>query len=52
MGNIYNDLFVPNFNYEMTHCMRAVSLPPAERSRLSSGKNSTLVTCELCPPLT
>ena len=38
--------------YEITHCIRAVSLPPAESSRLSSGKNSTLVTCELCPPLT
>ena len=30
--------------YEMTHCMMAVSLPPVEMRRLSSGRNSTLVT--------
>ena len=52
MDNICMDLLVIIPSYEMTHCMRAVSLPPAESSRLSSGKNSTLVTCELCPPLT
>ena len=36
--------------YEMTHCMMAVSLPPVEMRRLSSGRNSTLVTWELWPP--